>query len=277
MKEKYRQELWKIQDEFKELNIQADVLPKDFYENYIKTLTYLKKRYEKLLSRAIAIEEYITPELRRVKQKIEEEQAKWKKVAVVCMTWDLCHPGHIAYIKTAKEKIKDKIWLKDEELKMFVGLEASKRTKKRKWKEPILWDEERKYQWKHIKWVDEVFIRNIDEDLFPSDLMLFLSPDFWVSHKEYFDRFWKYLRVSRKLKYWTFWKTKTIIVGHKDPDKFLPEGDVRKKWDLSTTNIVKRVLERQSNLIIKKFPDKVVELLVKIDFSNLNKKEKWEK
>ena len=270
MKQKYLEELWKIQDEFKELNMQVDILPRDFYENYARVLEYHKRRYEKLLARAVAVEEYITSELKKIKQKIEEEQAKWKKVAVVCMTGDLAHPAHIAYIKTAREKIKQKFNLKDEDLFLIVWLEDENRTQKRKWKRPILNNEERKYQWKHIKWVDEVFIRNVDEDLFPSDLILYLNPDFWISHEEYFDRFGKYLRVSRKLKYWTFWKTKAIIIGYKDPDKYLQEGDIRKKWDLSTTNIVRRILEKQSDLITKKFPDKVVELLIKINFSNLN-------
>ena len=272
MKEKYFQELVNIQKEFLELNRQADALPVEFYRQYWKVLEYYRKRYEKLLARAVEVEEYITEELIKIRSKILLEQQKWNKVAIVCLTWDLAHPGHINYIKTIREKIKRKFWLNNGQLKLFVGLETAERTKKRKWKEPILSDEERKYQWQHIKGVDETFIWNISEDLYPSDLMLFLQPDFWVSHQEYFDRFWKYLRVSRKLKHWTFWKTKVVIVWYNDPDKYLLEWNVRRKWNLSSTELVKRVLEKQGELIVKKFPEKVIEMLAKIDFKSLSKR-----
>ena len=231
---------------------------------------FLEKRYKKTIKRILEIEKFITDEIKQTRKQIIEYQKQWYKVAIICLTGDLMHPAHISYIKTAIEKIKQKFNLTDKNIKVIIWLEDEKRTLKRKWKLPILSNQERKYQRLHLKFVDNVFIWNIDLDHYPSDLMLYLKPDFRISHQEYFD-FWKYLRVSRKLKYGTKWKTKAIIVKFDDPDKLLPEWNIRKKRNLSTSNIVKRILDKQGDYIIKKFPDKIIELFNKITLNSLKK------
>jgi len=237
----------------------------------------LEKTFKKLLWKALIVEKYIDDEIKKVKSVVEKAQKEGKKVLIICMTWDLMLPWHINYVKAWIEKVKKKFNLKDDELFVIVWLEREKRTLKRKWKLSILRDEEKKYQRRANKYVDYVFTRDIDINLYPSDLMLYIEPDYRISHQEYFD-FWRYLRVAKKLIRWTNSKTKPIVVTFEDQRK-LPEWNVRERRNISTSNVVKRALTRQKEWIAKKYWKEIIDILMEIDFKSLNnengKKNNW--
>ncbi len=183
-----------------------------------------------------------------VLSKIAKWNREWYLTAIVHLTGDLAHPGHIAYIQTIRKKIADKFNISDEDIKLIIWLEDENRTVKRKWKKPILNNEERQYQRENIKWVDAVYIRNIPMNLYPSDIACYLDVDVFVSHEEYFD-FNKYLRVSKKLRRMNF-KTKTMIIKNLDVKKYLWK-DIRNENNLSTTWIVERIVKKQTDLVFK--------------------------
>lgn len=202
------------------------------------------------------IEKYAKDELAWVKNYIEVLNKKWYKVWIVCMTWDFIHPWHIQYIKT----IREKIWL--DNLKLFVWLEDEERTLRRKWKMPMLQNNLRRYLWNNIKWVDWVFVRNVEEWLHPSDLMLYLQPDFWISHEEYFDTIDKIEKVNKKFEEWTHWKTKFVLIKNADIEKYL-WIDLRKTYWLSSTELIWRFIENNLEYVMKKYWNKI--------FTTLNK------
>jgi len=233
-------------------------------EEYIKEK---KEKYNKRLQ-ALLEEWYIDEEIKDVKKTIEQLKSLWYFTVVVCLTWDLTHAWHIQYINMIKEKISDKFNIKKSKIAVIVWIEREERTIKRKWKKPIYDFDTRKYIFENIKWVHKVFSRNVPDWLNPSDLMLFIKPDAWVSHEEYFN-FSKYLRVSRKMKYWTDWVTKAIIINYQDPIKY-QWFDIRKEKWLSTTEIVRKMLINQADFIAKKFKNEIIDILLKIDFRNFN-------
>jgi len=203
--------------------------------------------YDRLWERKFELQFYIDEEIENIKNKVEEMISKWDEVAIVCMTGDLAHPWHIAYTKS----IKHKLW---NNVKVIVWLEDWQRTQIRKWKTPILSNEERKYQWKHIKGIEDIFIRNSGR-LYPSDLMTYIQPTYWVTHEEYFDNLPSYLRTARKIrKMWA--NTKMVVITNKDIAK-LPEGDIRNKWNLSSSNIVKRIVANQKENILSILSDEL--------------------
>lgn len=191
-------------------------------------------------------EEFFTKDIDRIKKQVCEWKKQWFFTAIVCLTGDLLHPAHIAYIKTIRKKIEKKFNLEDGKIKLIVWLEHESRTLIRKWKKTVLTSEERKYQWKHIKGVDDVYIRLTSIDLYPSDWMLYIHPDVWVSHQDYFD-FNRYLRVSRKLR----WICKALIINFDDPNKLLEEWNIREKFNISTTAIIERIIQQSKKKIWK--------------------------
>ena len=198
------------------------------------------------------IKPYIDDEVREAKKRMDMNRKLihqlWWVIAIVCTTGDLCLPWHINYIRTIRWKIKDKF---DTDLVyLVVWLEDTERTVRRKWKNTILTNNERKYQWGSMKFIDDVFIRNVWDWLHPSDLMLYLQPDIWVSHQEHFTEFSQYMRVQRKFRKYTWWTTKALIINFEDHTKYTPEWNVRKRWDISTSKLVERIVKNQKEKVI---------------------------
>jgi cytidyltransferase-like protein len=167
-----------------------------------------------------------------------DENREMNKIALVCITWDLTHIGHIDYINTINKQLRELLW---EPYKLLVWVEADEVSELRKNKTPIYSQEERRDIFQALKWVDHAFISYSEQDWLlpetrPYASTLFINPDVFVSHEEHFDD-------SQ-----TIFDTVTKLDGR----KFLLIGDysrgdremLRYKYGRSTSNTILSIIQQ---------------------------------
>lgn len=182
-------------------------------------------------------------QLQDTKEYREYQKEDWWLIALVHLSWDLTHSAHIAYMNTIKAKLRNQFpW---QPCKLIVWVEADSRTLERKNKRNVFSEEERKYIFENMKEVDRCYIEfeGINEQnnaSRPAWIVQFLSPDIFVTHEEYVTKEEEeQVRQQAKEK----WIPHTVVINYWDEEKYLWEESMRSKFNRSTTNTVKQILQ----------------------------------
>lgn len=189
------------------------------------------------------ISDQLLNELQNTKDRIEKQREDGYIVAVVHLSWDLTHSAHIAYMNTIRAKLRKEI--PHTPFKLLVWLEKDSRTAERKKKENIFKEEERKYIFENMKSVDKSYIEFewLDEQnnaSRPAWIVQFLGPDIFVTHEEYVTKEEEeQVRQQAKEK----WIPHTVVINYWDEEKYLWEESMRSKFNRSTTNTIKQILQ----------------------------------
>ena len=94
-------------------------------------------------------------------------------VGFTCSCFDLLHAGHIIMLQYAKDRCD----------KLIVGLQTDPTTDRPEKNKPIQSLEERRIQLEAVKYVDEVFTYDTEEDLYKK--LLFINPDVRILGSDY--------------------------------------------------------------------------------------------
>lgn len=182
-------------------------------------------------------------QLQDTKEYREHQKEDWWLIALVHLSWDLTHSAHIAYMNTIKAKLRKLFpW---QPCKLIVWVEADSRTLERKNKKNVFSEEERRYIFENMKEVDRAYIEFewLDEQnnaSRPAWIVQFLSPDIFVTHEEYVAKEEEeQVRQQAKEK----WIPHTVVINYGDEEKYLWEESMRSKFNRSTTNTVKQILQ----------------------------------
>lgn len=176
--------------------------------------------------------------LQTTKEQVEQRKEEWYKIAVLHITADLLHCGHVSYIQEVNRKLREFL---QTPYKLLVWVESDIVSKYRKDKINIYNDEERLYIMDNIKWVDKAFIsfsnatENSKEDR-PYWVTKYLEPDVLVSHEEYFPT--QELEEETKSKMQEIWGDFLCI---KESERL--ELSIRDRIWRSTTSTIKQILE----------------------------------
>ncbi len=193
------------------------------------------------------ISDQLLNELQDTKERIEKQKEDWYIVAVVHASFDTTHASHIQYINTCKQKVSQRLWVPIEKIKLLVWVECDVMTKKRKnWKENIYTEWERKYIIENLKATDRCYIEFewLDEQnnqSRPAWIVKYLWVNIMLSHQEHYWSLAEYIWVSRRMKDATWWKV--IIINYWDEEKYLWEKSNRAKYNLSTTNVIRKIIK----------------------------------
>ena len=98
------------------------------------------------------------------------------KIGFTCSCFDLLHAGHILMLKDAKAQCD----------KLIVGLQTDPTIDRPEKNKPIQSFEERKIQLEAVKYVDEIFTYETEEDLYKK--LLEISPDIRILGSDYIDK-----------------------------------------------------------------------------------------
>mgnify|MGYP003115334206 CR=1 FL=1 len=99
------------------------------------------------------------------------------KVGFACSCFDLLHAGHILMLKDAKEQCEY----------LIIGLQTDPTIDRPDTKnKPIQSLEERKIQLEAVKYIDEIFIYDTEEDLYKK--LLEINPDVRILGSDYIDK-----------------------------------------------------------------------------------------
>jgi glycerol-3-phosphate cytidylyltransferase len=98
------------------------------------------------------------------------------KKGFTCSCFDLLHAGHILMLKDAKEQCDY----------LIVGLQTDPTLDRPEKNKPIQSFKERKIQLEAVKYVDEIFIYETEEDLYKK--LLEISPDIRILGSDYIDK-----------------------------------------------------------------------------------------
>ena len=98
------------------------------------------------------------------------------KKGFTCSCFDLLHAGHILMLKDSKEQCDY----------LIVGLQTDPTIDRPEKNKPIQSFEERKIQLEAVKYVDEIFIYETEEDLYKK--LLEISPDVRILGSDYIDK-----------------------------------------------------------------------------------------
>ncbi len=96
-----------------------------------------------------------------------------KKIGFTCSCFDLLHAGHILMLKDSKEQCDY----------LIVGLQTDPTLDRPEINKPIQSFEERKIQLEAVKYVDEIFTYETEEDLYKK--LLEISPDVRILGSDY--------------------------------------------------------------------------------------------
>ena len=99
-----------------------------------------------------------------------------KKIGFTCSCFDLLHAGHILMLKDSKDQCDY----------LIVGLQTDPTIDRPEKNKPIQSFEERKIQLEAVKYVDEIFIYETEEDLYKK--LLEISPDVRILGSDYIDK-----------------------------------------------------------------------------------------
>lgn len=178
-------------------------------------------------------------QLEDTKPTIEKRKEDWYIVALVHLSWDMLTSSHVQYINTIRAKIRKELW---RPFKLLVWVEADICTEIRKKKKNVQSQEERRYMFENLKWVDKAYIEfeGIDEqtnDKRPAWIVQYLMPNVMVSHEEHIGSDEEMVRQQAKQKWMEF-----VVVNYWDEKKYLWEESMREKFNRSTTNTIKQIL-----------------------------------
>ena len=98
------------------------------------------------------------------------------KKGFTCSCFDLLHAGHILMLKDSKEQCDY----------LIVGLQTDPTIDRPEKNKPIQSFEERKIQLEAVKYVDEIFTYETEEDLYKK--LLEISPDIRILGSDYIDK-----------------------------------------------------------------------------------------
>ena len=98
------------------------------------------------------------------------------KIGFTCSCFDLLHAGHILMLKDAKAQCD----------KLIVGLQTDPTIDRPEKNKPIQSFEERYIQLQAVKYVDEIFIYDTEEDLYKK--ILYFNPDVRILGSDYIDK-----------------------------------------------------------------------------------------
>jgi len=188
-----------------------------------------------------AISNSIMEQLEDTKSWIEKQREDWRVVALVHLSGDMLTSSHVQYMNTIRAKIRKEIW---KPFKLLVWVEADVCTEARKKKKNVQSEEERRYMFENLKWVDKAYIEfeSIGEqsnDKRPAWIVQYLMPDVMVSHEEHIWDSEPEVREQVKEKIW--WEL--IVVNYWYEEKYLWEKSMREKFNRSTTNTIKQILQ----------------------------------
>ena len=96
-----------------------------------------------------------------------------RKIGFTCSCFDLLHAGHILMLKDAKNRCG----------KLIVGLQSDPTIDRPEKNKPIQSLEERRIQLEAVKYVDEIFIYDTEEDLYKK--LLDINPDVRILGSDY--------------------------------------------------------------------------------------------
>ena len=96
-----------------------------------------------------------------------------KKIGFTCSCFDLLHAGHILMLKDSKEQCDY----------LIVGLQTDPTIDRPEKNKPIQSFEERKIQLEAVKYIDEIFVYETEEDLYKK--LLEINPDIRILGSDY--------------------------------------------------------------------------------------------
>lgn len=201
----------------------------------------LRKNETLMSSLSDDISDDILDNLLETKVWVEEYQEDWWKVAIVHLSWDIMTSSHIQYIQTIIAKLrKENIW----PFKLLVWVEADTATEKRKEKVNIYSQEERRFMFENIKWVDRCYIEfewleEQNNKYRPAWIVKYLKPDVMVSHIEHIWEDEELVRQQCKQN----WIDNLVVIKEWDEMKYLWEESMREKFNRSTTNTIRQIFE----------------------------------
>ena len=97
-------------------------------------------------------------------------------IGFTCSCFDLLHAGHIIMLQYAKRRCD----------KLIVGLQTDPTIDRPEKNKPIQSFEERYIQLQAVKYIDEIFIYDTEEDLYKK--LLEISPDIRILGSDYIDK-----------------------------------------------------------------------------------------
>ena len=99
------------------------------------------------------------------------------KIGFTCSCFDLLHAGHILMLKDAKEQCD----------KLIVGLQTDPTLDRPEKNKPIQTLRERKIQLEAVKYVDDIFVYDTEEELY--HLLKLINPDIRILGSDYKDKY----------------------------------------------------------------------------------------
>ena len=96
-----------------------------------------------------------------------------RKIGFTCSCFDLLHAGHILMLEDARKRCG----------KLIVGLQSDPTIDRPEKNKPIQSLEEREIQLKAVKYVDEIFTYNTEEELYKK--LLYIKPDVRILGSDY--------------------------------------------------------------------------------------------
>lgn len=187
------------------------------------------------------ITDQLLDQLMDTKERIEKQREDGYIVAIVHLSGDMMTSSHVQYMNTIRAKVRKEI---NKPFKLLVWVEADTATEARKNKTNIQNQEERKYMFENLKGVDKSFIQfeGLDEQnnaSRPAWIVQYLWVDVFVSHSEHIQEDEDQVRQQAKEK----WIQHTVVINYWDEEKYLWEESMRSKFNRSTTNTVKQILQ----------------------------------
>ena len=98
------------------------------------------------------------------------------KIGFTCSCFDLLHAGHILMLEDAKKQCDY----------LIVGLQTDPSIDRKEKNKPIQSFEERKIQLEAVKYVDEIFVYETEQDLYKK--LLDINPDVRILGSDYIDK-----------------------------------------------------------------------------------------
>ncbi len=99
------------------------------------------------------------------------------KIGFTCSCFDLLHAGHILMLKDAKAQCD----------KLIVGLQTDPTLDRPEKNKPIQTLKERKIQLEAVKYVDDIFVYDTEEELY--HLLKLINPDIRILGSDYKDKY----------------------------------------------------------------------------------------
>ena len=201
-------------------------------------LTLPPSLQEKVIS---GISDELIADLIATKNRVMEQQRYLLPVALVHLSWDLTHSAHVQYIRTIIQRLRE---VYNYPAKLLVWVEADVCTEIRKQKSNIYDEQERKYIFENIKWVDKAYIQfehptlEQNNQSRPAEIVKYLSPDILISHEEHIPSH-EQEEVRQRCKKHLI---DLLVIWFDDTEYW--QQTFRQTKNRSTTNTVKQIMTR---------------------------------